>query len=51
MSGRLPGEMTELNLSEFYWNETDLCAPTDDAFQNWLESIGDLAAGENCEDG
>ena len=50
MNGRLPVELTALGLTAFHWNETDLCAPSDNAFQEWLESINDLVAGENCED-
>lgn len=50
MSGRLPIELTELRLGTFHWNSTRLCAPADDEFQAWLESIGNHVGGENCDD-
>ena len=51
MSGRLPQDLTRLSLRTFHWNGTDLCAPTDDAFKAWLESINDHEGGADCDDG
>lgn len=53
MSGLLPGELTRLTVGRFYWNATHLCAPADEAFQEWLESIRDHrgAGPEDCQDG
>lgn len=48
LAGPLPGTLTRLTLEIFYWNDTDLCAPTDDAFQEWLNSIDDHEGGGNC---
>jgi len=50
MSGPLPLELTGLVLDQFHWYDTNLCAPVDDEFQEWLESIDDNRGGENCED-
>ncbi len=50
MSGPLPLELTSLYLDEFYWYSTDLCAPLDEDFQEWLESISDNQGEENCEE-
>ena len=50
MSGPLPLELTSLYLDEFYWYSTDLCAPLDEDFQAWLESISDNQGGEDCEE-
>lgn len=49
LTGRLPGELTALRLTSFKWSRTDLCAPTDAAFQSWLSSIGHHWPGRNCE--
>jgi len=48
LAGPLPGTLTRLTLESFHWNDTDLCAPTDDAFQEWLNSIDDHLGDENC---
>lgn len=50
MSGPLPGELTAVPLSTFEWQGTQLCAPTDDAFQEWLRSIDDHSGSGNCDD-
>ena len=40
MSGTLPSSLTNLGaLSEFFADGTTLCAPTDDAFQQWLSGV------------
>ncbi|MDE2764070.1 MAG: hypothetical protein OXK74_15015 [Gemmatimonadota bacterium] len=31
--------MIGLPLKHFYWHGTDVCAPSDNAFQEWLASI------------
>ena len=48
LAGPLPGNLTQVTLGSFHLNDTDLCAPTDDAFQEWLNSIDDHQGGENC---
>ncbi len=50
MSGALPLELTSLSLDEFYWYSTDLCAPLDEEFQEWLNSISDNNGAGNCEE-
>ena len=40
LSGPLPLALAELrNLRTFGYEDTDLCVPTDDSFETWLESI------------
>ena len=51
LSGRLPNDLTRLSLGRFDWGGTELCAPTDAAFQAWLESINNNNGGRNCDDG
>ena len=36
-------------LIHFHWNDTELCAPADDAFQEWLDSIYHTIEGEDCD--
>ena len=48
----LPSSLVKLtNLQQLYLGNTQLCAPTDAAFQSWLESIEDKVGVRNCEDG
>ena len=48
LMGALPQSLTGLTkLTQFYFNNTGLCAPLDAAFQTWLQGITD-AAGSNC---
>jgi len=47
LSGRLPRELIGLRLELFTWDETDLCAPGDEEFQEWLKSIP-TTRGPNC---
>ena len=42
LSGPLPQNLTNLNLMNFRFEETDLCEPPDAGFQAWLDSIDDL---------
>ena len=51
LSDRLPRDLIGLSLVMFHWDETDICAPSDNEFQDWLESIDDHEGGENCEEG
>jgi len=51
MHGRLPLELIGVPLRAFLWNGTDLCAPLDDAFQEWLASISHHGGGRNCPSG
>lgn len=48
LTGRLPEELIGIPLIRFDWNNTDLCAPTDDAFQQWLSSIGNHTGNRDC---
>ena len=50
LDGRLPSDLTRLTLTRFHWNQTNLCAPTDDAFKEWLESINDNNGNIDCSD-
>jgi len=51
MSGRLPRELIGVPLEAFRWNGTDMCAPRDDAFREWLASIRHHQGGRNCSSG
>ena len=49
LSGPLPGSFTRLvNLDLLHLSGTQVCAPTDDAFQTWLAGIGNKSGVENC---
>lgn len=48
LSGGLPLELADLPLWLFHWNRTDLCAPSDEHFRDWLRSIGDHQWGGDC---
>ena len=48
LEGALPRDLMLLDLHVFHWDMTDLCAPTDEAFQKWLAHISDVA-GRNCD--
>ncbi len=39
LSGPLPSTLTNLKLDYFSYNNTGVCAPSDPAFQAWLQSI------------
>ena len=39
LSGRLPLSLARLSLVEFHYDDTELCAPTEDSFRAWLNSI------------
>lgn len=51
MSGRLPLELIGVPIRAFLWDGTDLCAPPDDAFQEWLASIRHHEGGRRCSSG
>ena len=51
LTGPLPRDLIGLPLWRFLWNRTDLCAPTDSAFQEWLGSIDDHWPNGNCDSG
>ncbi len=52
LSGLLPGSFTSLaNLQYLYLADTGLCAPTDAAFQAWLEGIENKSGVVNCGGG
>lgn len=48
LNGPLPSDLIGLPLNYFRWDDTDLCAPTDDAFQEWLASIEDHSGNRDC---
>jgi len=48
LSGTLPRDLMQLRLRVFYWNDTDLCAPVDIAFQDWLNSIPSQRGNRDC---
>ena len=39
LTGRLPLSLATLSLREFRYADTELCAPLEDAFQTWLNTI------------
>ena len=49
LSGSLPQELTKLtDLENFYfWDNPQLCAPEDEAFQTWLQGL-DYWSGNGC---
>ncbi len=50
MSGPLPHSFTQLTLDYFWYVDTGLCEPTDEAFQHWLAGISDLGGtGVPCD--
>ena len=51
LSGPLPRELIGLPLVQFYWASTDLCAPPDHDFQQWLEWIYTHHRGPDCPSG
>jgi len=49
LTGPLPQSLTNLtNLKEFIFQDTELCAPLNAAFQTWLQGIP-FFAGDNCQ--
>ena len=51
-TGSIPREFMNLKLERFHWRATQqLCAPADDEFQAWLNSIPDQRGGNTCESG
>ncbi len=48
LTGAIPREFINIPLRVFYWYNTNLCAPADGVFQNWLASIVSKRGGENC---
>ncbi len=48
LSGTLPSNLTNLGaMRQLFFDGTGLCAPTDNAFQNWLNGISEKR-GNNC---
>lgn len=51
-TGEIPREFMNLTLERFHWEQLPsgtLCAPADEEFQAWLDSIPDHEGGPNCE--
>jgi len=49
LSGPLPRSLMNLELNIFHWQDTDLCSPPDDAFQDWLDGIRFHQGGDACD--
>ena len=50
LTGPLPGSFTGLNsLTTLWLDGTELCAPTDDGFQAWLQGVDDKSGVVNCD--
>ena len=49
LTGELPDSLTGLTMLQglFFDTNAGLCAPTDEAFQTWLQSVGTVS-GDNC---
>ena len=50
LSGPLPLSLSSLRLESFRVNGTQLCAPLNEEFQEWLSTISDLSDIEGCPD-
>ena len=50
LRGPLPNALAGVPLNTFLWYDTGLCAPTDLAFQQWLDSISDEQRALDCGD-
>ncbi|MCE2422007.1 MAG: hypothetical protein J4G03_01610 [Gemmatimonadetes bacterium] len=48
LTGPLPDDLTGTTPYVFHWYDTGLCAPTDAAFQAWLDSIPDEQGAGDC---
>jgi Leucine-rich repeat (LRR) protein/PKD repeat protein len=49
LSGPVPMSFTSLDLTEFYFNRTDLCELEDPTFKNWLDGISSVRhSGITC---
>ena len=51
LTGAIPQEFIKLKLAEFHWQDTQLCAPANEAFQKWLRSIPYHRGGATCSSG
>ncbi|MCE2422821.1 MAG: leucine-rich repeat domain-containing protein, partial [Gemmatimonadetes bacterium] len=49
LTGPLPNELTRTPLYRFHWYDTGLCAPTNAAFQQWLDSISEELGALDCD--
>ena len=50
LEGELPRSLVNLTNVERLWLDTQLCAPTDAAFQTWLDGIDDKQGVVNCDE-
>ena len=48
LEGALPDGFVNFPLRLFHWQRSNLCAPANDTFLKWLESIPDHMGGETC---
>ena len=50
LGGRLPASLSKLPLSALHYGSTDVCAPSDAAFQEWLKGVSSHdGTGKECE--
>ena len=51
LSGALPQSLTNIHISSFNFQNTGLCVPSNQAFQDWLASLYSVqTSGLNCSD-
>lgn len=51
LSGALPQSLTNIQISSFNFQNTGLCAPSNQAFQDWLATLYSVqTSGLNCSD-
>ncbi len=48
LTGAIPQGFVDFDLETFWWQDTQLCAPPNDAFQTWLASIQHHVGGATC---
>ena len=48
LDGALPQALTNVPLSLFHWDRTDLCSPDNQPFRAWLGGIADHQGGRPC---
>lgn len=49
LTGALPQTLTRIPLTHFHWYATQLCAPPNEAFQQWLRGIVNHHGGLLCQ--
>ena len=51
LTGSIPQGFTSFRLETFWWRDTQLCAPANEAFQAWLPTIPSHRGGATCAAG